>query len=63
MSSCLLIGHKCHVHFGKEMYAKENDMQMLIYGYWNIIFYFCISFTGTLHCTDICGITVHDILL
>ncbi len=63
MSSCLLLCHKLHVHFGKEMYANENVIQILIYGYLNVIVHFCISSIGTLHCTDICGITVHDILL
>uniref|UniRef100_A0A8C1YUK6 Spectrin repeat containing, nuclear envelope 1a n=1 Tax=Cyprinus carpio TaxID=7962 RepID=A0A8C1YUK6_CYPCA len=50
----LVLGHKCLFHFGKEMYAKENVMQMLIHGYWSKILHICISFTGTLHCTDIC---------
>ncbi len=45
------------------MYTNENVIQILIYGYLNVIVHFCISSIGTLHCTDICGITVHDILL
>uniref|UniRef100_A0A8C1U557 Spectrin repeat containing, nuclear envelope 1a n=1 Tax=Cyprinus carpio TaxID=7962 RepID=A0A8C1U557_CYPCA len=43
----LVLGHKCLFHFGKEMYAKENVMQMLIHGYWSKILHICISFTGT----------------